>query len=352
MWTYLRLLFSKNYWLLVRRRQFWRDSWVALRRLHKDKRARKQGRLLLTVLATPFFSLLFVAIVLASVGTLAIGQPGLGVGLIIGSVIGWIRTRNAKREDAVLRLFDPEKATEWTVSPELRRQIAEWTLVYAVLADRAGSEGFLAVKTLPKGIEVTTRRVHVNVLKQHGLWDRLGADEKTLLLLPDGHWEEGVAGRIQWLLEPLRVLRWTLRIDHYLPVVGSTLVQDFAIAKELVREPVKLLDGSEIITRANLEAARNASSHYFQRCAAEGVKRGYFEPESEANATWSREYSEKMAGLQSEDLLLGAKIVSEADEGAIRLATMLALKRLRICNWLIRVLSGEEEMGEAVRMIA
>ena len=47
MWSYFRLFFSKEYWALVRRRQFWRDPSVSLRRAHKDQRARKQMRLLL-----------------------------------------------------------------------------------------------------------------------------------------------------------------------------------------------------------------------------------------------------------------------------------------------------------------
>ena len=351
MWSYFRLFFSGNYWRLVRRRQFWRDSWVALRRAHKDKRARKQMRLLLTVVMTPAICLLFFLLILGAIAGVASGQPGMAVGFAIGSVIAWVRSRNAGKRGELTRLFEPEKPAEWMVSPELRKKLAELALVHAVLADRAGSEGFLAVKTLPEGIEVTTRRVHVALLREYGLWDRLGGEEKDLLLRPDGHWETGVAERVRWLLEPLRVLRWTLRLDDFLPTVGSTLAQDFGMAKELVLEPGKLFEGNEVIKRANLETARTAGNHYFQRCAAEGVKRGYFEAESEKNAEWSREYADKMAGRQSDDLLLGTKIVSEADEGTIRLGAMLSLRRLRMCGWLIGVLSGETEVGEELKFL-
>jgi len=80
----------------------------------------------------------------------------------------------------------------------------------------------------------------------------------------------------------------------------------------LVRDPEKLFAGSEVVQRATLETARDADNHYFQRCAAEGVTRGYFEAENDANGQWSRQYADKMAGRQSDDLLLGDKIVSEA----------------------------------------
>lgn len=351
MWSYFRLFFSANYWRLVRRRQFWRDSWIAFRRAHKDKRARKQMRLLVTVLVTPAMCFLFVAIVLAAAASAIAGQPGLSAGLMIGSIIAWVRSRSRSRDAELTRLFEPEKPAEWAVSPELRKQVAEVALVHAVMADRAGSEGFLAVKTLPEGLEVTTRRVHVALLKQYGLWDRLDVEAKDLLLRPDGHWEEGVANRVRWSLEPLRVMRWALRLDEYLPVVGKTLDQDFGMASELVKEPQKLFEGTDVVTRAALETARKAGDHYFQRCAAEGVKRGYFEPESEKNAQWSREYADKMAGKQSEDLLLRTKIVSEADEGTLRVGTMLSLRRLRMCGWLIEVFSEEKAVGETLGLL-
>jgi hypothetical protein len=352
MWSYFRLFFSKNYWALVRRRHFWRDSWVAARRAHKDRRARKQMRLLLTVILTPVLCLFFTGLLLAAAGSLAAGQPGLAVGFLAGSAIAWVRSRNARREAETLKLFAPETPVEWVVSSELRRRVAELALVYAVMGDRAGSEGFLAVKTLPEGFEVATRRVHVSVLKEHGLWDRLGAEEKDLLLRSDGHWENEVAKRTSlYTLDLVRVLRWVLRVDQFLPVVGSTLEQDYALAKELVVDPKRLFDGSEVVKRKALEIARDAAHHYFQRCAAEGVKRGYFEPESEKNAEWSRAYSDQMAGRQSEDLLLGTKIVSEADEGAVRLATVLALRRYRLCVWLVGVFAGETEMVEELRVI-
>jgi hypothetical protein len=119
----------------------------------------------------------------------------------------------------------------------------------------------------------------------------------------------------------------------------------------LVRDPEKLFAGSEVVQRATLETARDAANHYFQRCAAEGVTRGYFEAENDANGQWSRQYADKMAGRQSDDLLLGDKIVSEAGEGVVRVATMLSLRRLRLCGWLIGVLSGEAEIPDELNVL-
>jgi len=359
MWSYFRLFFSKNYWALVRRRQFWLDSWVAVRRAHKDKRARKQIRLLLTVVLTPVLTLFYAGLlaeVVYSAVLLVSFRKSAGDGITGGAMLaalgffaGW---RILNRHNTRTISLDEAEPMERAVAPELRRRIAELALVYAVMADRAGSEGFLAAKTLPPGFEVATRRVHVAVLKEYALWDRLGAEERDLLLRPDGHWEAEVAKRTSlYTLDLVRVLRWALRVDDFLPVVGSTLEQNYALAKELVVEPKLLFDGDEVVKRKALEVARDAAHHYFQRCAAEGVKRGYFEPENEKNAEWSRAYSEKMAGQQSDDLLLGTKIVSEAGEGAVRLATVLSLRRYRLCAWLSGVFSGEAEMVDELRVI-
>jgi hypothetical protein len=356
MWSYLRLFFSANYWRLVRRRHFWADCYVALRRMHKDRRARRQVQLLTRVLFTAAISLFYLGFLgsalfggIVMVTTSKDEGDGMAGVTVLVAIAGFGIWRGLNWDNTRTRFLDEDP--DWMVSPARRKTVAEWALVCAVMADRAGSERFLAEKTLPEGIEVATRRVHVNVLREHGLWDRLGPVEKERLMRPDGHWEPETARQVQWALEPLRLLRWVLRVDEFLPTVGKTLDNDFTMAKEVVLEPKKLFAGTDVIERKTLQLARRAANEYFQRCAAEGVSRGYFEPESEKNAEWSKEYAAKMVGRQSEDLLLRTKLVSESDEGTIRLATMLALRRVRICDWALGVLSGEGEAGDELRLL-
>ena len=345
--AYLRQFFTKSYWRLVRRRQFWLDSWVAIRRSHKDKRGRKQLKLLLKVLLSPVLVLLLLVVLVSAIAAAAAGRDSASFGIVAGLVLG-LGFRVLFRRRRRVTISERESwSDERLHRPEVRREIAELTLVYAVLAARAGSESFLAEKTLPAELEVTTRQNHVALLRQRGLWDRLGGDEKELLMRPDGGWDPGVCYRVaDRLLEPIRILRWALRIDGYLPTPGQNLTLNFEIASELARNPERLMEGYDLIGPTSLQIARKTANLYFQRGAAEGVRRGYFEPESEANMAWSKEYSERLSGRQEEDILVGAKLVSEADEQTVRRLTSLAMRRLQTCDWLIRVISGRELVGE------
>ena len=125
-------------------------------------------------------------------------------------------------------------------TPELRRELAELVLLHAVLVDRAGSENFLRTKVLPEGFEVVTRQRHMEILREHNLYDRLGDAERDLMLLPDGHWPPDMIDHVAMLLEPLRLLRWVLRVDGFLATVGGTMSADFRLAGSIVKEPAVL----------------------------------------------------------------------------------------------------------------
>ncbi|SNT32600.1 hypothetical protein SAMN05421770_107200 [Granulicella rosea] len=350
MWSYFKLLFSKHYWRLLFRPHTWRETGLALRRAHKDKRARKQLRLALTLIFTPvicLFYLLYLVSLVARGGVLVV----LAIAVVAGGVALW-RSRGEKDATPPSLLESPAPVEpDRPIPPETLRGLGELALLHAILANRAGSESYLATKTLPEGWEVTTRRNHVALLRQHGLWERLGGEERDLLLLPDGHWPPGMVDRVALLLEPLRVLRWTLRIDDFLPTIGSTLRLDYQQARSLLDAPELALNASRVIAFDHLRVARQAANAYFQRCAAEGVRRGYFEAESEENAAWSHNFSASMEGKESDDLLLGTTIVARADEGTIRYATLLSLRRLRFVDWLVAVLRGELALEEELRVL-
>jgi hypothetical protein len=241
MFGLFRLLFSANYWRTLFHGETWRRSGVAVRRAHKDKRARKQLRQLAILLATPFLCLAYVAWLIGNIA----GLVGVVIALVMIGLVSVYRNRRPVEKDGPLTLSlqtydDPKPAPSPEPGPELRQEFAELALLHAVLADRAASENFLGTKVLPEGLVVVTRQRHMEILREYNLYDRLGDAERDLLLLPDGHWPKETIDHVAMMLEPLRLLRWVLRVDGFLATVGATMTADFRLAGSLVKEPAVL----------------------------------------------------------------------------------------------------------------
>jgi hypothetical protein len=157
-------------------------------------------------------------------------------------------------------------------------------------------------------------------------------------MMPDGAWDQRYINIASSGFEALRLLRWILRIDFYLPAIGQQLQFSYKLANELVRAPEKLLNPSEeLATQATLETGRDVAHEYLIRCYAEEVTRGYIVPEKEGAAEWAQNLASSLSGKQSADLILDGKLVSEADEPTLRRATQLSRMRMDYLNWAIHI---------------
>ncbi|AEU34408.1 hypothetical protein [Granulicella mallensis] len=328
-------LFSNNYWRRLFHRETWRSGRVALRRAHKDRRARKELRQFVLLLLPLFF---FVAYL----GFLGAGGAGVSVVVIAAVLMGLLLsylTRTPEKKN------NPQPLPS---GPELRREFAELALLHAVLTERAGHEVFLQTKELPEGIEVTARHRHLQTLREHGLYNRLGDTERDLLLLPDGHWTIEQINTVWLSLEPLRLLRWVLRVDDFLPTVGDTMTADYRIAGETVKEPETVFRNDKLIGVDDLNMAISVAEQCFYRFWAEGVHRGLYAAETVEKAQEAKEYVRQLAGKESSDLLVGTKIVSLCSDSEVQLATNLALRRTQVLQWVSQRMSGE--FGSSERM--
>lgn len=351
MFGLLQLLFSKKYWRSLVHPETWRQTNVALRRAHKDARARKRLLQTFILLLAPF-------LVLAYAGMLVGNGLGLVGAIIVFAVaIAFAIFRNRRPKDdgtpttLSLNNLKTVEAPPPPVTPELRKEFAEMALVCAVLVDRAGSENFLRTKVLPEGMEVVTRQRHMEILRTHGLYERLGPDELDLMLLPDGHWEPEMIDHVSMQLEPLRLFRWLLRIDKFLPTVGATMKADYRLAGSVIQQPQILFEGTETVSIDGLRTAITAADHYFFRCWAEGLRRGIYTGEGNDDADRARAYAEQMHGKEGEDLLLGTTIVSKADDADVRLGTTLGLRRMRILGWVKARMYGERAALEQLTQL-
>ncbi len=242
-------------------------------------------------------------------------------------VILW-RARREKQDAIPLHIVPQPAPIVRVLTPEeiqpLRAYLADLNLFYAVMIDRAVSERFPQEQSPPRRLRgylpphSSRSPPHPQPLGPNGPADR------KAMMMADGHWTWPYINHVALSLEPLRLLRWILRIDFYLPVVGQQLRGDYGIAKPIVNEPAKALGGKAL---ADLSTIRTARA-YVARCMAEGIARGYFQPRDEEIAQWANNLSDQLQGKQHDDLVLGGKLVSEATEDELRWATSLSQRRL------------------------
>jgi hypothetical protein len=328
MYSLFQLLFNRSYWRQLGLKSTWFEAWLSLRRAHKDRRARQHLRRLSLLLVIPVFCLAYLIWLL---------QTGAIILLLLAlPVVWWIRRENRRNEPLHIapqpERPKPKELTEEERN-ELCRYLAEFGLFYAVMLDRAGSEHFLKNKELPPNVEIVSRRTHIDLLQRTGIWDKISALDREALMVADGHWDLQMIQGVSFAMEPYRLLRWLLRIDFYLPVIGKQTRGDFGLAHELVQAPDKILEASKLVSPEGLEIALRGAKEYFYRCYAESIHRGYSPPKNEEAARWAAKLASSLAGQQHDDLTIGSKLVSEADQSEILLATAQSHTRVRFLAW-------------------
>jgi len=330
-----QLLFRKSYWQMLLRGASWREVWLSLRRAHKDRRARKHILQFGTMLIIPVLCLAYFAW-LAGTGAL------LFVPFVVPVI--WWRHRRDKRDSQPLHIAPTSKPVikELTSLEKkaVRTFFSDTTLLYAVVHARAGSEAFLRAKVLPDGLEVVSRRTHIDLLQSKGMWERISTSDRQMIMMPDGHWDDAQIADANRAMEPVRLLRWLLRLDVFLPVIGMQLRGDYGLARELVEDPSRIYVGEDLLDISTARIGRDAASQFFMRCIAEAIHRGCYEVSDDSTVQWAREVSEELKGKQHDDLVLGDKLVSESSNLDLLVAIMLAKARRDFLTWTISILES------------
>jgi hypothetical protein len=340
MYSLFALLFKRSYWQVVLGKHSWVQAYADLKRARKDRRARKRLRQFLVLLIVPAFCVLYTAWLV-----------GIGAILIVPfilPVIWWLNRRN--QQDSTPPSIAPPREERPSPSGEeiqrIRKHFAEQMLLLAVMVDRAGSEGFLKEKTIPEGMEVLSRRMHIDLLRKQNLWDRMPPEDREAVSIADGHWDRSMIHCVALEAEPLRLLRWILRLDFYLPAVGQCMRTDYTMASDLVKAPEDAFQGDKLIDLQTLNNGFDAAEQTFARCIAEGIHRGYYEPRDQEAAAWATGVVKRLGGDQHEDVVLGSVLVSEASEEEVRWATELASRRRSFLAWVRALLRGEQPLTE------
>lgn len=281
---------------------------------------------------------------------------GTGAWLFIPFLIPatwWIR-RSAKREFASLNIAPrlevprgPSAANANGVIP----YFSKLALLYAVLVDRAGSETYLKQKELPEGHEVITRRNHLELLKSRGIWEKLALWDREANMLPDGAWDWPRINKVAVGVEPIRLLRWILRIDFCQPLIAVQISADFSIAQELVKNPQTILDATDLVDIDTIRSAGQQAQMILFRCLAESISRGYLVPKNANMISWANEVSSSLHGNQNEDFLIGDKLVSEASERQLSWTLSVANIRHEFLTRAESMIDGKQALPETFESI-
>jgi hypothetical protein len=330
MYFLFKLVTRSAYWQILFRRTTWSEAWVQISRFHKDKRARRYTLGIAALLTAPLILLVYLGWVIGSGGVLLVP--------FVIPVLWW-RSRR-ERENAPLHIVQPSAPLVIALSDEAARELLTYfrdlTLVYAVTINRANSEAFLKQKELPEGVEVISRRVLLDMLRSRRLWDRISSYDREAMMIADGHWDWETINHAVSKTEELRLLRWLLGVDPYLPAVGQQLDMPARLAFDITNAPEKLLK-TKLRDLSDLRIAQNTANVYFLRCIAEGVSRGIFAAPTEEIRTWATEASDTLGGDHNEDLLLGRELVSEADDDLLMRGFERSRQRDNFLKWLISI---------------
>jgi hypothetical protein len=224
------------------------------------------------------------------------------------------------------------------VSEEVREHLVERLTITAALLIRSGSERYLSEHTVPQGAEVQTRQVHNRILRQHGLWDKLAAEERDLLMLPDGEWPHDQPKRVIEWSEQLRLLRWVLRIDRELAPLAHVPPIDFVLASEV-------LEGKAVATQPPLPSWDIRPEHdvaevYHARTLAELQGRG-LAADNASFAAWADTVRAQFQG-DSQDLTAGAGTVADLDDDQLHYLAALSAAREQYASELVERLGAEQ----------
>ena len=304
---------------------------MSFQRTHKDRRARKRVIALALLIILPLLCAAYLVWVLR----MSLFATPLVLGAAVSAWQGYSRYREKVKTRSEA---NPGPQLSPLQQAEFRTYFMDLALIYAVILDRAGSERFLKTKTLPEGFEVTTRRVHLDLLKSRGAWDKMTPHDRNALITPDGEWNPAWIDNVIPAYEALRLMRWILRIDEFLPVIGKQLKFDWRSAHEIVTDPAKLLQPAKLVHLKSIETARAAAEQFYVRCIAEMIYRGDLQAKSEEAPKWAADLASKLKDKQSEDLVLGVKLVSEVSSEELRWAATLAQRRLRFLQGTLQLM--------------
>jgi hypothetical protein len=322
-------------------RQFWRAFRVEIRRAPRDARARKS--LLLRFAA---FAYLIAVGIYYGEYAYSFHDPvtAIVMGVIFGSIVFIVALVRFSqwRESRRQLLIDIASVPVGTTA--LVQRLAHGL---AAITQRALGERWLMHHVVPEGHSVITRRIQLETLRQHGVWDEMPTEVRAWMMSPDGSWPATRVAHVLSAGETLNTLLWALALQPSIRPVEdllNTLSMD-KFAKAL-QKPAK-----GIRRTWDIRLERNRALEYFWRCQSERVHRGQIEADNEDQASAMRKWMDEIDESPNKDYLAGASTIRELDDGALLAATRGAAHRMMTLSHLMELLDGLDVAEQLTRHV-
>jgi hypothetical protein len=320
----------------VLKRYFWRGLRIDAQRARKDPRARKSLMLrfifLIYLVAVGcyyggMFYSLHDPVTAISMAALLLAVVGVIVAVRISQ---WREEKNQLATDIA------------SVSVQTTAHVQRLAHGLAAVTERALGEVWLTRNKVPEGHTVVTRRITIDALRAHDVWDEMPTDARAWMMSPDGSWPQERVARVLQSAETLNTMLWALAL---LPVLrrSDEFLGQLSFQK-LARALKKPAPG--VRPTWDLRVERNPAWDYFWRCYTEAVYRGNLEA---FNDEQHQAIKVAMAEIEEEpqgDILVGASTVHELETDGLFQVLNSARMRANTLNFLMNAVDGDVNWEE------
>lgn len=322
-------------------KDFWREFWLDLRRARKHGPARKAVGLRLLLLFYLIGYISYNVAIFRSLHDPMLEAASGGVLLLTFAIIGAVKVSQWREARAQLR--QDIAGTPVGVADLLQKYAHALT----ALNERALSELYLSKYALPEHLQVTTRRVTIDSLREAGAWEAVPVEVRAWMMRPDGEWPVAVALSLLSSAETLHSLLWALALlPRIRPLDDLLRPLDFAKLAKLLQ---KAAHG--VLPTWELRVERNAATKFLSRCHAERIARGSIEAESDEQKKVVDEWIDAINDHRKPEAFIGAQSVAELDEDELFSASRAAALRVLTLARVIDILDGrpaQEELSSVI----
>jgi hypothetical protein len=325
---------------------FWKWSWIALRRFHKDKRFRRPVLLMSFGLAYFVTYLIFAWKINR--------EDGMGIwtvpfyGFIFGSgflASIFIRRLNRSNQQIFQHSFIqqplPSEKDCSASSPVVRTYVIQRAGIIAGLVLRAGSELSLNSPHAQQLAEAGIRGAINKMLRKSNLWDQLEPGEADLFCAADGAWTSAQKNNMHSWCEQLRLLRWTMGLDADIVPLAHLPTPEVSLTERLLDPERLFVRCKDMRELWEIRRERDLASDYTVRIVSELMKRGLFDSDS---LDGSLEPLLRARHDPSTDLIAGVKTVGELDDNTLHSLGATAVARLRYAEYLMDQLETQTQV--------
>ena len=325
--------------MVLLRRSFWKNTWIALLRSPHDARARALIlKLLLALVFVIGYGCYLAWMLTRDRYTIVMLLPGFAGGFLMR---GLARRNESYNADISIA---KHLTTELPKLPNasLREYVTDRTMIIAALLDRAGSELYLKEHEIPEGSEIIARQRQNQLLMKSGAWHKLQRDEADLLSAPDRTWSQKQCDTSLTWCEQIRLLRWALRIDDEIMPLAHFPPLDFALA----RLPGEIAEtDTPMLLASDLRAEREIAKGYLARLVAESTSRKLIHSTPQLDE-WSAELRSAVSG-PSTDFWIGTRTVNDLDNREVSFLLATASARHDYAAYLVVLLGSETPFAYA-----